>query len=212
MFFPPVFLVREKAIETNNPRTTNALPELKERERKRFIKRRRETERDLVLSRRKKEERYVVSFPPLLLKRLRRYPHQREACRFGKQKSIDPIVSLLPKKKKKKKKKEGKRICEKTKERRIKTLLTMLMRVCVCVLFLLLCPRLNVRLQMCVDELCCFTTKFYPKSGSSLREKSYSKRKLQKKNIKQPTTVADKYSHKSSSSSVDVHGYTKTLT
>jgi hypothetical protein len=41
---------------------------------------------------------------------------------------------------------------------------------CVCVLFLLLCPRLNVRLQMCVDELCCFTTKFYPKSGSSLRE------------------------------------------
>jgi hypothetical protein len=52
---------------------------------------------------------------------------------------------------------------------------------CVCVLFLLLCPRLNVRLQMCVDELCCFTTKFYPKSGSSLREKSYSKRKLQKK-------------------------------
>jgi hypothetical protein len=64
-------------------------------------------------------------------------------------------------------------------------------RVCVCVLFLLLCPRLNVRLQMCVDELCCFTTKFYPKSGSSLREKSYSKRKLQKKNIKQPTNVAD---------------------
>lgn len=34
MFFPPVFPVREKAIETNNPRTTNALPELKERERK----------------------------------------------------------------------------------------------------------------------------------------------------------------------------------
>ena len=35
-------------------------------------------------------------------------------------------------------------------------------------------------------------TKFYPKSGSSLREKSESKRKLQKKNIKQPTTVADR--------------------
>ena len=40
MFFPPVFLVREKAIETNNPRTTNALPELRERERER--------ERDLL--------------------------------------------------------------------------------------------------------------------------------------------------------------------
>ena len=136
MFFPPVFLVREKAIETNNPRTTNALPELRERERerKRFIKRRRETERDLVLYRRKKEERYVVSFPPLLLKRLRRYPHQREACRFGKQKSIDPIVSLLPKKKKKKKKKkkEGKRT-RKNERETIKTLLTMLMCVCVCV-------------------------------------------------------------------------------
>ena len=39
MFFPPVFLVREKAIETNNPRTTNALPELKEREREREKKR-----------------------------------------------------------------------------------------------------------------------------------------------------------------------------
>lgn len=39
MFFPPVFpfLVREKAIETNNPRTTNALPELRERERKRDL-------------------------------------------------------------------------------------------------------------------------------------------------------------------------------
>ena len=45
MFFPPVFpfLVREKAIETNNPRTTNALPELKERERERKKK-----ERDLL--------------------------------------------------------------------------------------------------------------------------------------------------------------------
>jgi hypothetical protein len=86
--------------------------------------------------------------------------------------------------------------------------------VCVCVLFLLLCPRLNVRLQMCVDELCCFRQSFIQKvGGSSLREKSYSKRKLQKKNSRQPTTLQI-YSHKSSSSSssVDVHGYTKTLT
>ena len=138
MFFPLwsfPFLLEKKQSKQTTRETTNALPELRERERerKRFIKRRRETERDLVLYRRKKEERYVVSFPPLLLKLLLRYPHQREACRFGKQKSIDPIVSLLPKKKKKKKK-EGKRICEKTKERGIKTLLTMLMlmRVCAC--------------------------------------------------------------------------------
>lgn len=77
LVFP--FLVREKAIETNNPRNNERASRVeRERERKRFIKRRRETERDLVaLSRRKKEERCVVSFPPLLLKRLRRYPRQR---------------------------------------------------------------------------------------------------------------------------------------
>jgi hypothetical protein len=77
LVFP--FLVREKQSKQTTRETTNALPELRERERerKRFIKRRRETERDLALSRRKKEERCVVSFPPLLLKRLRRYPHQR---------------------------------------------------------------------------------------------------------------------------------------
>lgn len=76
LVFP--FLVREKAIETNNPRNNERASRVeRERERKRFIKRRRETERDLALSRRKKEERCVVSFPPLLLKRLRRYPRQR---------------------------------------------------------------------------------------------------------------------------------------
>jgi len=75
LVFP--FLVREKAIETNNPGNKFASRVERERERKRFIKRRRETERDLALSRRKKEERCVVSFPPLLLKRLRRYPRQR---------------------------------------------------------------------------------------------------------------------------------------
>ena len=70
-------MLEKKQSKQTTRETTNALPELRERERKRFIKRRRETERDLVLSRRKKEERYVVSFPPLLLKRLRRYPRQR---------------------------------------------------------------------------------------------------------------------------------------
>ena len=82
MFFPLwsfPFLLEKKQSKQTTRETTNALPELRERERerKRFIKRRRETERDLALSRRKKEERCVVSFPPLLLKRLRRYPRQR---------------------------------------------------------------------------------------------------------------------------------------
>jgi len=132
LVFP--FLVREKAIETNNPRNNERASRVereRERERKRFIKRRRETERDLaVLSRRKKKSDASSRFHLFFLNVFVVIP-VREACRFGKQKSIDPIVSLLPKKKKKKKK-EGKRICEKTKERRIKTLLTMLMRVCVC--------------------------------------------------------------------------------
>ena len=142
MFFPPVFPVREKAIETNNPRTTNALPELKEREREkkkeRFIKRRRETERDLVLYRRKKEERYVVSFPPLLLKLLLRYPHQREACRFGKQKSIDPIISLLPRRRRRRRRGVNRRRKRKNERNDDKTPHHI---VCACVVCVLLRPR-----------------------------------------------------------------------
>ena len=86
---------------------------------------------------------------------------------------------------------------------------------CVCVLFLLLCPRLNVRLQMCVDELLFYDKVLSKKWGGRPFEKKVTQNEnFKKKNIKQPTTVADKYSHKSSSSSssVDVHGYTKTLT
>ena len=80
--------------------------------------------------------------------------------------------------------------------------------MCVRVVFITL-PALKCAIAICVDEICCccFKTKFYPKSGSSLREKSESKRKLQKKtsNNQQPLQI---YSHKSSSSSsVDVHGY-----
>ena len=116
LVFP--FLVREKAIETNNPGNNERASRVeRERERKRFIKRRRETERDLVLSRRKKEERYVVSFPPLLLKRLRRYPQQRGvSLRKTKINRSNHISS--PEKKKKKKKKRGKQKKKKKKRKK----------------------------------------------------------------------------------------------
>lgn len=150
LVFP--FLVREKAIETNNPRNNERASRVeRERERKRFIKRRRETERDLALSRRKKEERCVVSFPPLLLKRLRRYPRQRGvSLRKTKINRSNRISS--PEEEEEKEKERGKKNLRKN-ERETNKDPPHHVDACVCVLFLLLCPRLNVRLQMCVDEL-----------------------------------------------------------
>ena len=57
--------------------------------------------------------------------------------------------------------------------------------VCVCVLFLLLCPRLNVRLQVCVDEMCCFRQSFIQKvvpSRKKLILTKTSKKKHQNNN------------------------------
>ena len=194
MFFPLwsfPFLLEKKAIETNNPRNNERASRVereRERERKRFIKRRRETERDLVaLSRRKKEERCVVSFPPLLLKRLRRYPRQRGvSLRKTKINRSNRISS--PEEEEEEKERGKKNLRKNERERNKDPPHHVDVDACVCVLFLLLCPRLKCRIAICVDEICCccFKTKFYPKSGSSLREKSESKRKLQKKNIKQP--------------------------
>ena len=58
-----------------------------------------------------------------------------------------------------------------------------------CVLFLLLCPRLNVRLQMCVDEMCCFLRQSFIQKVVPSRKKLIIT-KTSKKNIK-TTTVAD---------------------
>ena len=150
LVFP--FLVREKQSKQTTRETTNALPELRERERKRFIKRRRETERDLALSRRKKEERCVVSFPPLLLKRLRRYPHQRGVSL--RKTKINRSNRISSPEEEEKEKERGKKNLRKN-ERETNKDPPHHVDACVCVLFLLLCPRLNVRLQMCVDEMCC---------------------------------------------------------
>ena len=130
LVFP--FLVREKAIETNNPGNNERASRVeRERERKRFIKRRRETERDLVLSRRKKEERYVVSFPPLLLKRLRRYPHQRGvSLRKTKINRSNHISSPEEEGEEEEEEKEREKRTRKNEREMIKTLLTMLMCVC----------------------------------------------------------------------------------
>lgn len=185
LVFP--FLVREKAIETNNPGNNEHDSRVeRERERKRFIKRRRETERDLALSRRKKEERCVVSFPPLLLKRLRRYPRQRGVSL--RKTKINRSNRISSPEEEEEEKERGKKNLRKN-ERETNKDPPHHVDACVCVCFLLLCPRLNVRLQMCVVS-CCF------------RQSSF----IQK--------VGRPYSHKSSSSSssVDVHGYTKTLT
>ena len=57
--------------------------------------------------------------------------------------------------------------------------------VCVCVLFLLLCPRLSVRLQVCVDEMCCFRQSFIQKvvpSRKKLILTKTSKKKHQNNN------------------------------
>ena len=117
LVFP--FLVREKAIETNNPRNNERASRVereRERERKRFIKRRRETERDLVaLSRRKKEERCVVSFPPLLLKRLRRYPHRPERRVASENKNQSIQSYLFSRRRRRRKRKREKEFAKKRK-------------------------------------------------------------------------------------------------
>ena len=152
MFFPLwsfPFLLEKKQSKQTTRETTNALPELRERERerKRFIKRRRETERDLVaLSRRKKEERCVVSFPPLLLKRLRRYPRQRGvSLRKTKINRSNRISS--PEEEEEEKERGKKNLRKNERERNKDPPHHVDVDACVCVLFLLLCPRLNVRLQ-----------------------------------------------------------------
>jgi hypothetical protein len=104
--------LREKAIETNNPRTTNALPELRERERerKRDLLNEEEKRNAIHYSIVEKKKSDTSSFPILLLKLLcrRRYPHQRGvSLRKTKINRSNHISS--PEKKKKKKKKEGKR-------------------------------------------------------------------------------------------------------
>ena len=85
---------------------------------------------------------------------------------------------------------------------------------CVCVLFLLLCPRLNVRLQMCVDELLFYDKVLSKKWGGRPFEKKVTQNENFKKKTSNNQQTLQMYSHKSSSSSssVDVHGYTKTLT
>ena len=129
LVFP--FLVREKAIETNNPRNNERASRVeREREKERFIKRRRETERDLVLYRRKKEVR-VVSFPPLLLKLLLRYPHQRGVSLRKTKISRSNHISS-PEKKKKKRGKQKKKKKKRKKRRRDKTPHHI---VCVCCVF-----------------------------------------------------------------------------
>ena len=198
MFFPLwsfPFLLEKKQSKQTTRETTNALPELRERERereKRFIKRRRETERDLALSRRKKEERCVVSFPPLLLKRLRRYPHRQRGVSLRKTK-INRSNRISSPEEEEEEKERGKKNLRKN-ERETNKDPPHHVDACVCVLFLLLCPRLNVRLQkMCVDEMCCF---FYDKVLSKKwvdpSRKKLILTKTSKKNIKQPTTVADR--------------------
>ena len=192
LVFP--FLVREKAIETNNPGNNERASRVeRERERKRFIKRRRETERDLVaLSRRKKEERCVVSFPPLLLKRLRRYPRQRGvSLRKTKINRSNRISS--PEEEEEEKERGKKNLRKNERERNKDPPHHVDVDACVCVLFLLLCPRLNVRLQFVWMRYVVVVLRqsFIQKVGRPF-EKRYAKRKLQKKNIKQPTTVADR--------------------
>ena len=195
MFFPLwsfPFLLEKKQSKQTTRETTNALPELRERERerKRFIKRRRETERDLALSRRKKEERCVVSFPPLLLKRLRRYPHRQRGVSLRKTK-INRSNRISSPEEEEEEKERGKKNLRKN-ERETNKDPPHHVDACVCVLFLLLCPRLNVRLQMCVDEMCCFLRQsFIQKVGRPFKKK-VNQTKTSKKNIKQPTTVADR--------------------
>ena len=85
---------------------------------------------------------------------------------------------------------------------------------CVCVLFLLLCPRLNVRLQFVWMRYVVVVLRqsFIQKVGRPFEKKVNQNENFKKKKhqtTKQPLQID---AHKSSSSSVDVHGYTKTLT
>ena len=120
VFFPPVFpfLVREKAIETNTPRNNERASRVeREREKEIYYTEKRNGARFSTLSSKKRRairRRFHLFFLNFFF-----VIPIREACRFGKQKSIDPIISLLPKKKKKKKKKRKReKEREKTKERR----------------------------------------------------------------------------------------------
>ena len=56
--------------------------------------------------------------------------------------------------------------------------------MCVCVLFLLLCPRLNVRLQMCVDELLFYDKVLSKKWGG----RPFEKKVTQNENFKKKTS------------------------
>ena len=140
MFFPLwsfPFSLREEAIETNNPRTKNALPELRERERerKRDLLNEEEKRNAIHYSIVEKKKSDTSSFPILLLKLLcrRRYPHQRGVSLRKTKINRSNHISLLPRRRRKRKRKREKER-EKTKEETIKTLLTILMCVCVCVL------------------------------------------------------------------------------
>ena len=191
MFFPLwsfPFLLEKKQSKQTTRETTNALPELRERERerKRFIKRRRETERDLVaLSRRKKEERCVVSFPPLLLKRLRRYPRQRGVSL--RKTKINRSNRISSPEEEEEEKERGKKNLRKN-ERETNKDPPHHVDACVCVLFLLLCPRLNVRLQFVWMRYVVVVLRqsFIQKVGRPFVKKVNQNENFKKKNIKQP--------------------------
>ena len=198
MFFPLwsfPFLLEKKQSKQTTRETTNALPELRERERerKRFIKRRRETERDLaVLSRRKKKSDASSRFHLFFLNVFVVIPHRQRGVSLRKTK-INRSNRISSPEEEEEEKERGKKNLRKN-ERETNKDPPHHVDACVCVLFLLLCPRLNVRLQkMCVDEMCCF---FYDKVLSKKwvdpSRKKLILTKTSKKNIKQPTTVADR--------------------
>ena len=191
LVFP--FLVREKAIETNNPRNNERASRVeRERERKSFIKRRRETERDLVaLSRRKKEERCVVSFPPLLLKRLRRYPRQRGVSL--RKTKINRSNRISSPEEEEEEKERGKKNLRKNERERNKDP-PHHVDACVCVLFLLLCPRLNVRLQFVWMRYVVVVLRqsFIQKVGRPFEKKVNQNENFKKKTSNNQTTVADR--------------------
>jgi hypothetical protein len=197
VFFPLwsfPFLLEKKQSKQTTRETTNALPELRERERKRFIKRRRETERDLVaLSRRKKEERCVVSFPPLLLKRLRRYPRQRGvSLRKTKINRSNRISS--PEEEEEEKERGKKNLRKNERERNKDPPHHVDVDACVCVLFLLLCPRLNVRLQFVWMRYVVVVLRqsFIQKVGRPFVKKVNQNENFKKKTSNNQTTVADR--------------------
>ena len=129
------FSLREEAIETNNPRTTNALPELRERERerKRDLLNEEEKRNAIHYSIVEKKKSDTSSFPILLLKLLcrRRYPHQRGVSLRKTKISRSNHISS-PEKKKKKRGKQKKKKKKRKKRRRDKTPHHI---VCVCCVF-----------------------------------------------------------------------------